>query len=96
MRKLKLYRPSWICHVLFPILLIISLGSLAAAQSVDINDTRLLAQPAISKTHVTFIYAADLWAADLDGKTGLQPYLAGLSGEESVSKFFSLSHRERG
>src|SRR4051794_27151308 len=40
----------------------------AVALAVDINDTRLLAQPAISKTHVAFIYAGDLWVADLDGK----------------------------
>lgn len=68
MRKLRLYRPGWILDVLFMVLLLTTFGSLAAAQSVDINDTRLLAQPAISKTHVAFIYAGDLWAADLDGK----------------------------
>ena len=38
------------------------------AHGVDINDTRLLAQPAISKNHIAFIYAGDLWVADLDGK----------------------------
>ena len=38
------------------------------AQGVDLNDTRLLSQPAISKDHVAFIYAGDLWVADLDGK----------------------------
>src|SRR6476620_10896288 len=38
------------------------------AFGVDINDTRLLAQPAISKNHIAFIYAGDLWVADLDGK----------------------------
>jgi len=38
------------------------------ALGVDINDTRLLAQPAISKNHIAFIYAGDLWVADLDGK----------------------------
>src|SRR3977135_872987 len=68
MRKLKPYRPSRIHHVLLLVLLLMTSGSLAAAQSIDINDTRLLAQPAISKTHLAFIYAGDLWAADLDGK----------------------------
>ncbi|HSS21276.1 MAG TPA: PDZ domain-containing protein [Pyrinomonadaceae bacterium] len=43
-------------------------ASLATAQGVNINDTRLLAQPAISKDHIAFIYAGDLWTADLDGK----------------------------
>ncbi|HYX29187.1 MAG TPA: PDZ domain-containing protein [Pyrinomonadaceae bacterium] len=40
----------------------------AVARAVDINDTRLLTQPAISKDHIAFIYAGDLWVADLDGK----------------------------
>jgi tricorn protease len=34
----------------------------------DIRDTRLLSQPAVSARHVAFIYADDLWVADLDGK----------------------------
>jgi tricorn protease len=33
----------------------------------DVNDTRLLSQPAVSAKHVAFIYADDLWVADLDG-----------------------------
>ncbi len=31
---------------------------------VDPADTKLLTQPAISATHVAFIYAGDLWVAD--------------------------------
>ena len=31
------------------------------------TDTRLLAQPAVSATHVAFVYAGDLWSAKLDG-----------------------------
>src|SRR5687768_199792 len=43
--------------------------SLAAwAQAPDINDTKLLAQPAIGKSHIAFVYAGDLWTADLNGK----------------------------
>jgi len=34
----------------------------------DLNDTRLLAQPAISARNIAFLYAGDLWIADLDGK----------------------------
>jgi tricorn protease len=34
----------------------------------DIRDTRLLSQPAVSAKHVAFVYADDLWVADLDGK----------------------------
>ncbi|MFY9570187.1 MAG: peptidase S41, partial [Blastocatellia bacterium] len=44
----------------------------AGAQGVDLKDTRLLSQPAISKDHVAFIYAGDLWVADLDGKNVLR------------------------
>jgi len=36
-------------------------------QTVDTRDTRLLAQPAASGTHVAFVYADDLWASRLDG-----------------------------
>ena len=32
---------------------------------VDPVDTRLLTQPAVSANHVAFIYADDLWVADL-------------------------------
>ncbi len=35
--------------------------------TVDVSDTRLLEQPALSATHVAFIYAGDLWAARHDG-----------------------------
>jgi tricorn protease len=41
---------------------------IAAAQGVNINDTRLLSQPAISGSNIAFIYAGDLWVAGLDGK----------------------------
>ena len=30
-------------------------------------DTRLLAQPAVSATHVAFVYAGDLWSAAISG-----------------------------
>lgn len=34
----------------------------------DIYDTRLLSQPAVNARHIAFIYADDLWVADLDGR----------------------------
>jgi tricorn protease len=34
----------------------------------DVNDTRLLSQPALSSKHVAFVYADDLWITDLEGK----------------------------
>ena len=36
--------------------------------SVDIHDTKLLTQPAISRDHIVFSYAGDLWVAGLDGQ----------------------------
>jgi tricorn protease len=34
---------------------------------IDIKDTLLLKQPTISKNHIAFIYADDLWVAGIDG-----------------------------
>jgi len=34
---------------------------------IDTKDTRMLSQPAISQNHIAFIYAEDLWIANLDG-----------------------------
>jgi len=42
--------------------------SAAGLRAVDINDTKMLTQPAIGKANIAFVYANDLWAADLDGK----------------------------
>jgi tricorn protease len=43
--------------------------STTSGRGIDINDTRLLSQPAISKTNIAFVYAGDLWIADIDGKS---------------------------
>src|SRR5439155_9211742 len=34
----------------------------------DTADTRLLTMPAVGPQHIAFIYADDLWVADLDGR----------------------------
>ena len=34
----------------------------------DTVDTRLLHMPAVSKDHIAFVYAGDLWVCDLDGR----------------------------
>src|SRR5262249_40396545 len=34
----------------------------------DIHDTKLLTSPAVSAKHIAFVYADDLYVADLDGK----------------------------
>jgi tricorn protease len=38
------------------------------AGAVDIQDTRLMTQPALSERQVAFIYAGDLWICDVDGR----------------------------
>jgi tricorn protease len=67
MRKLRLNTDRRI-HFILGLLSIFLVGVVANAEGVDTNDTRLLSQPAISKNHIAFIYAGDLWAADLDGR----------------------------
>lgn len=51
----------------FALILTIAMPVIMAG-GIDINDTKLLSQPAISKTHIAFVYAGDLWVADIDGK----------------------------
>lgn len=34
---------------------------------INKNDTRMMSEPAISANHIAFVYAEDLWLADLDG-----------------------------
>jgi len=43
-------------------------GALSTLSAVDIRDTRMLTQPAISRDHIAFHYANDLWVAGRDGK----------------------------
>ena len=48
--------------------IVLALAPMArTANGPDVTDTKMLAQPAVSADHVAFIYAADLWVADLDG-----------------------------
>jgi tricorn protease len=43
------------------------LGPLVLA-AVDTTDTKLLTQPAVGRDRIAFVYANDLWTADLDGR----------------------------
>src|ERR1051326_4470163 len=49
-------------------LLLAGLAPAIGRAEPDPNDTRLITQPAVSKDKIAFIYAEDLWVADLDGK----------------------------
>jgi tricorn protease len=44
------------------------LQAAAVRAEPDLRDTRLLAEPAVSERHIAFVYADDLWLADIDGK----------------------------
>ena len=57
----------------------------AAARSIDLADTRLVADPATSGTLVAFAYANDLWVASSDG-TGVRR-LTSHPGVESGPRF---------
>src|SRR5919204_5459475 len=56
-----------------------------SALAIDINDTRLLTDPAVSKDHIAFAYANDLWVANLDGSDVRR--LTSHPGVESGPKF---------
>jgi len=49
------------------ILLCVLLGAPLLSLAIDTKDTRMLSQPAVSADHVAFIYAQDLWVANVDG-----------------------------
>jgi len=44
------------------------LACLGRSLAVDTKDTKFLTQPAVSADLIAFVYANDLWTADLDGK----------------------------
>ena len=53
--------------VLFVLVLILAFSAVLVG-AIDIKDTKFLNQPAISNNHIAFVYAGDLWVADVDGK----------------------------
>jgi tricorn protease len=56
-------------------LLVVTIGLLlptGARAQLDSTDTRLLSNPAVSAKNIAFVYADDLWVADLDGKNPRQ------------------------
>ena len=46
-------------------IILLAFGSTVSA--IDTKNTRMLSQPAMSKNHIAFIYAEDLWVANRDG-----------------------------
>ncbi|HCM59417.1 MAG TPA: peptidase S41 [Bacteroidales bacterium] len=43
------------------------LCSAVSLNGINTSDTRMLSQPAVSKSHIAFIYAEDLWIMNADG-----------------------------
>jgi tricorn protease len=56
-------RPLNLCRIAIWAIFTLPVRSFA----IDTHDTRLLLQPAISADHIAFIYAGDLWVANVDG-----------------------------
>ena len=57
----------------------------ASLHAADTEDTRLLSEPAVSESHIAFVYAGDLWAANIDG-SGVRR-LTSHEGRESNPRF---------
>src|ERR1035438_5596183 len=49
------------------LLLVITISLPFTGSAIDTKDTRMLSQPVISANHIAFIYAEDLWVANIDG-----------------------------
>lgn len=47
--------------------LVFALLAPQAVGAIDITDTKFLTQPAVSEGHVAFVYANDLWVAEVNG-----------------------------
>ena len=49
-------------------LAVLTLAGAARLAAVDPVDTKMLTQPAVSAERVAFVYANDIWTADLEGR----------------------------
>ena len=54
--------------------------------AIDVHDTRLLSEPALSEHHVAFVYAGDLWIADRTATTRARR-LTSHPGQETNPRF---------
>ncbi|HEX7153058.1 MAG TPA: PDZ domain-containing protein [Thermoanaerobaculia bacterium] len=66
-------------------LLFALLAAAVPSFAVDVDDTRLLADPAISARHLAFAYANDVWVANADGSNARR--LTSHGGVESGPRF---------
>ncbi len=70
-------------------LLTLALVGAGPTAAVDLHDTRLLHEPAISAEHIAFVYADDLWIVDRgpDGDVGRARRMTSHAGLESAPRF---------
>ena len=64
---------------------LVAAATATATSAVDVSDTRLLSQPAVSDEHVVFAYAGDLWITSRDG--GSSRRLTSHPGNETSPRF---------
>ena len=72
----------------FPTAVIAAMAAATLAtdlHAIDVTDTRLLSQPAVSADHVAFAYAGDLWIAGRDGSGARR--LTSHEGTETSPRF---------
>ena len=72
------------CLVIAVFFLVLSIP-LFPGTGIDIKDTRMLKEPAISQNHIAFVYAGDLWVAGINGENVRR--LTTHEGEESNPVF---------
>ena len=76
--------PGRAARALVALVLIAGSGGVAAA--IDTAHTRMLSQPALSPTHVAFIYGGDLYVADLEGRN-----VRRLTSDEGIERLPAFS-----
>lgn len=87
---------AWRLRTVHAVILLAIVGFSAVAQGVDIHDTRLFSQPAISRTHIAFIYAGSLWVADHEGENVEQlTSVEGLASHPAFSEPRKLDRSNR-
>ncbi len=61
-------------------------GIVRPAAAIDTTDTRLLSQPALSASHLAFIYAGDLYVSDVEGRN-----VRRLTSDEGIERLPAFS-----
>ena len=65
--------------------LLLCAATASTTMAVDLSDVRLLSDPALSRDHVAFQYAGDLWIADRDGSGARR--ITSHEGSERLPRF---------